>query len=712
MGVLDIFRKSSIIYQAVEVSSTSPSAAEVIEALRKVTGMAPAQLWETQHNVRTVVDFLARNIGQLGLPTYQRVSDTDRQRLTDSPVAKLLSNPNPAMTAYDLKVALVSDLALHDEAWWLLTRTSTGWQLRPLAVDLVTIVSGSEIDGDLVINYLPDPLKEPIRIPGENLIHFKNWTPYYGDRGSPVVATLKDILAEQIAAQQFRTGIWKNGGQIGSYIARPKDAPSWSDEGSKRFKEDMKAYKAKGANVGGMPVLEDGMTINQVRFNAREEQWIEAANLSLETVARAWHINPAMLGATGGVSYANVREFRKMLYGETLGPWLKMIQDRINSKLVPLLDPRDGVYVEFNVKAKLAASFDEQATAYQSAVGRPYMTANEIRAMENMPALGGDADSLVTPLNVLISDQGQSTDADVMSADELTARVDAAAGLIRSGFEPASALIACGLDPVVHLGLLPITVQRPVTPDGEIDEEVVDALKSLTVLRKAKPARVKGAPDSASERITATILAKFFKRQRESVLAKLNAKADAPWWDGKRWDKELSDELYRSAMAVTGQVAADVLAATGLAPDAYDAPRTEKFLRAVAESRAGKINAATRDQIQSALDDPGEDEEGNPTHSPAKVFDEAEGARGDIIAATLLTTFAGFATMEAAKQNSAESTKTWVVNSGNPRAEHADMDGETVPTREKFSNGADWPGDPVLGADGVANCQCSVEVSL
>jgi len=648
MGVLDMFRRSSIIYQAVEVSSTSPSAAEVIEALRKVTGMAPAQLWETQHNVRTVVDFLARNIGQLGLPTYQRVSDTDRQRLTDSPVAKLLSNPNPAMTGYDLKVALVSDLALHDEAWWLLAQTSTGWQLRPLAVDLVSIVSGSEIDGDLVIHYLPDVTKPPIRITGDNLIHFKNWTPYYGDRGSPVVATLKDILAEQIAAQQFRTGIWKNGGQIGSYIARPKDAPQWSDEGSKRFKEDMKAYKAKGSSVGGMPVLEDGMTINQVRFNAREEQWIEAANLSLETVARAWHINPAMLGATGGVSYANVREFRKMLYGETLGPWLKMIQDRINSKLVPRLDSRDGVYVEFNVKAKLAASFDEQADVMSSAVGRPWMTANEARALENMPALAGDADALVTPLNVLVGDQASPRDS---------------------------------------------------------------APKASRIQVKAGAMSVKGEADDGSARQTSAAVQKFFKRQREAVLARLNSKSPE-WWDQERWDKELADDLYRVAMSVTGQVAADVLAATGLAPDAYDVARTEKFLRAVAESRAGKINATTLEQIEAALADAGDDGEGNPVRTPEKVFDEAQDSRGAVIAATLLTTFAGFATMETAKQNSAESTKTWIVNSKDPRAEHARMNGETVPTREKFSNGADWPGDPVLGADGVANCRCSVEISL
>jgi HK97 family phage portal protein len=648
MGVLDIFRRSSVIYQAVEVGSTNPSAAEVIEALRKITGMAPAQLWESQHNVRTVVDFLARNIGQLGLPVYQRVSDTDRQRLRDSPVAKLLSDPNPAMTGYDLKVALVSDLALHDEAWWLIAQTSNGWTLRPLAVDLVTIVSGSEFDDDLVIHYLPDVTKPPIRITGKNLIHFKNWTPYYGGHGSPVVATLKDTLAEQVAAQQFRASMWKNGGQIGNYIARPKDAPSWSEEGQKRFTESMQSYRAKGANAGAMPVLEDGMTINQVRFNAREEQWIEAANLSLETVARAWHINPAMLGATGGVSYANVREFRKMLYGETLGPWLKMIQDRINSKLVPMLDPRDGVYVEFNVKAKLAASFDEQAAVLSSAVGRPWMTANEARALENMPSLAGDADSLVTPLNVLVGGQASPRDS---------------------------------------------------------------APKSRPVLAKAERVAVKGEADDGSARTTEAVLSKFFKRQREAVLARLNSKSPE-WWDQGRWDKELADDLYRVAMSVTGQVAADVLESVGFAPDAYDAAVTAKFLRAVAESRAGKINATTLDQIEAALADPGDDGGGNPVRTPAKVFDAAEGERGAVIATTLLTTLAGFATMEAAKQNSSRATKTWLVNSKNPRSEHARMDGETVPVGEKFSNGADWPGDPVLGADGVANCHCSVEVAM
>lgn len=39
------------------------------------------------------------------------------------------------------------------------------------------------------------------------------------------------------------------------------------------------------------------------------------------------------------------------------------------------------------------------------------------------------------------------------------------------------------------------------------------------------------------------------------------------------------------------------------------------------------------------------------------------------------------------------------------------MDGETVPIESDFSNGATWPGDPVLGADGVAGCMCALQIN-
>lgn len=654
-----MFRKDSVLGASVKSGSLlSPSMVSIelppgsltvpddfIASLaREMKSCNPRKLWETQHNVRMVVDFLSRNIGQLGLQAFQRTDDGGRERLRNSPVTKILSAPNAQMTTYDLIVSLVSDLALFDEAWWFIRETDSGFELRPLAVDRVSILSGTEMDNNLVISYSMGEKSKPLKIAQDKLLHFRGWDPAYGKTVSPAVRTLRNILAEQVASEEFRLKVWENGGQISSYIARPKDAANWSDEAAKRFGEGMEGYRAGGGMEGKMPVLEDGMEIKQTRFNAKDEQWAEAAQLALETVARVFHINPAMVGATGGVSYANVREFRKMLYGETLGPWLRMIQDRLNRFLLPMVGEADGVYLEFNVKAKLAASFDEQAAVMSSAVGRPWMTANEARALENMTALDGDANELVTPLNVIVGGQASPRD----SAPKAASRV-----------------------------------------------------KSAGVLVKAEA-------DAESSVILAQILSKFFARQRSAVLGKIGA-GDDSWWDADRWNKELADDLFKVAVGLFGRVGAKTLRDAGFDADGLDEARAEAFLKAVAESRSRMVNTTTQEQLEAAKAGESTDAERS---TPEGVFDLLESSRGAGIATTLLTTFAAFTVAEAAKQVSTNSVKTWITRSKSPRSAHAALNGVSVPVGEKFPNGSDWPGDPVLGADGVAGCQCAIEVTI
>lgn len=81
--------------------------------------MSYAAIYRQQPAVRTVVSFLARNLAQLGLHTYKRMADNDRRRLTDHPVAQLLSRPNSRTTMYRLIFALVADRAIYDDAYWL-----------------------------------------------------------------------------------------------------------------------------------------------------------------------------------------------------------------------------------------------------------------------------------------------------------------------------------------------------------------------------------------------------------------------------------------------------------------------------------------------------------------------------------------------------------------------------------------------------------------
>ncbi len=377
----------------------------------EVLGMSVSEVWRTQPNLNSVVKFLARNAAQCAPQAFQRVSESDRQRLRDGSLALTLARPNASTTLYELIFGIVADLALFDVAYLHFTKSAdspSGWVLYRLSPEWVTPQGG---DAFAFSSYLVQVNGGVSRVylPAESVIDFHGWNPTDTRRGSSPVAALKAILAEQMMAVSHRQQVWQRGGRISSVITRPADKP-WAPEARESFRKDWNSkFIEGGSQSGGVPILEDGMSISRLDFNAHEQQFVEAAKLALATVAGVYHVNPTMLGDNTGANYSNVREFRKMLYGDTLGPIFAQIEDRLNTFLVPVLDPRPGVYVEFNIAEKLQGNFEEQATALQSSVGAPYMLRSEARSRMNLPSIP-DADTLVVPLNVLVGGQASPRD--------------------------------------------------------------------------------------------------------------------------------------------------------------------------------------------------------------------------------------------------------------------------------------------------------------
>lgn len=387
----------------------------------EILGMGPADLWRTQPYLRTVVTFMARNIAQLGLQTFRRVSDNDRQRLTDHPVALLFRQPNPTTTTYELLYQLVNDLAVYDRAYLYLTNdtsSQSGYRLTRVPPSWIVGIQGGDLFAPEAFLAAPRNVSylsatRQVTLPSNQVLYFHGWHPDDPRLGCSPVEALKQILAEQVHASAYRRQIWERGGRASTILSRPADAPRWSPDAKERFKLEWQ-QKYAGDNAtdgGGTPILEDGMQPVKIGFSAHEDEFVDAAKLAINIVASVYHVNPTMIGILDNANYSNVREFRRMLYGDTLGPVLAQIEDRLNAFLVPTLPDPDNVYVEFNLAEKLQGSFEEQALALQTAVGRPWMLANEARARFNMPALGGDADKLITPLNVTTGGQASPTDA-------------------------------------------------------------------------------------------------------------------------------------------------------------------------------------------------------------------------------------------------------------------------------------------------------------
>lgn len=359
-------------------------------------------LWRTQPHLRTVVNFLARNIAQLGLHTFESVGDAN-QRVRGDKLSAIISKPNRRQTRYDLIYGLVGDIALYDCAYlWATpdTERAEGYSIYLLPAAWVTSETTSFYSVPTYTVTVPGDEPKTFVIGSDEIIEFNGWTPANPNCSTSPVETLRLTLEEQHHARVHRKQLWKNNGRIGSFITRPKDAPAWDNDARTRFMTMLDAFIGnKGARAGGMPLLEDGMSVQRVGFSSADEQWAESAKLSLSTVAQVYHVNPTMVGLLDNANYSNVREFRRGLYGDTLGPIITMIEARLNAFLLPMLNAPSGHFLEFNVEAKLRGSFEEQAAVISASVGGPWMTRNEARRLQNLPPIDG-GDELIVPLNL------------------------------------------------------------------------------------------------------------------------------------------------------------------------------------------------------------------------------------------------------------------------------------------------------------------------
>lgn len=356
-----------------------------------------AALYRTQPNVRTCCDFLGRNLAQIGIHTYRRVSDTDRLRLTDHQMARWLAYPNPATTRYRLIESTIIDLAIFFSAYWLKVRRIDGEiglvRLPPQQIEPAGWLMPS--------SFIWTPNSTPIVIEPSEIVYFTGYDPDNPLQGLSPLETLRGLLEEEQAASEYRATFFENSARIEGVVERPKDAPRWTREQKDDWRSQWAERYAGPMNQGKVPVLEDGMTYKTISHSARESEFVDARKLTREEVAAAYHIPAPMVGILDHATFSNIREQHKELYADCLGPWTVMVEEELDRQLLPECQDSDNIYNEFNIAEKLKGSFEEQANALRITIGRPIMTANEGRARLNLPAIKDDptADQLAMPLN-------------------------------------------------------------------------------------------------------------------------------------------------------------------------------------------------------------------------------------------------------------------------------------------------------------------------
>lgn len=358
-----------------------------------------SELYRTQPSVRICVGFLAQQMAHLKLKTYQRTDEAPHYlREGDHPLASLLDEPNTFTSGFDLIRDTVADIAIYDTAYWL--KRFAGNDPSAPGANLFLFRIPPAFVAPYGGTFLSRPTEYRVNLGNgqgtfefgpEEIVDFSGYHPLDNNCGLSPLESLKFVLSEELAMAQHRTGYWANGARREGVIERPLEAPELDNEGLARLQEAFTGRTAGPNNAGKAAILEEGSHWVETSFSAKDSEYIAGREFSLDVVATVYNIPLAVLSRKNTATFASMREFRKMLYVDTLGPWSARIEKTVDQQLVKDFNDPD-LFVEFNIEEKLQGDFEESAAAIRQHVQVPDMSVNGSRKIQNLEPFGDPND--------------------------------------------------------------------------------------------------------------------------------------------------------------------------------------------------------------------------------------------------------------------------------------------------------------------------------
>jgi HK97 family phage portal protein len=367
------------------------------------------QLYRDQPWVWTIINKLARGISRLPAKTYVRRADDSRERTRDTPYGALMLRPcapeldgHPPTQGWSQQQyieAIVGSVALWGNAVALKKRDDVGGPpagLMPLDWRGMTPY-GPRYGPVKYWRYRPLGLadEQAIVILPEDIVHYR-WWGADGPLGVSPLEPLARTMQAEDAARRAAVSTFSNG-------ARPAGALTTEAELEPEARADLKkeianAYSGSD-NWSRVLLLDGGLKWSSFSHTAVEAQTIEHRKLNREEVCAVYDMPPPVVQILDRATFSNINEQHKMLYQDTFGPWLSMIEGTHEEQLVADEPAFAGEYMEFDLSEVLRADLPARADAYSKLLA--IYTPNELRAMENKPRIDDPrADALYLPLNL------------------------------------------------------------------------------------------------------------------------------------------------------------------------------------------------------------------------------------------------------------------------------------------------------------------------
>jgi HK97 family phage portal protein len=336
--------------------------------------------------VWSCVTLIAGAIASMPLILYRREPDETRTRYVDHPLYDVLhTRPNPVQPVVAFWESMVTALLLRGNAFALITRDDDGrvralWYVNP---DRVSV----ELLRNARLRYrvsTPDGQQQTLR-DGE-MLHVTGPMSSDGYLGRSVIATFRETLGLGLALERYGAEFFANAATPRGIL---KTAGRLTDPARTRLGESLKEQHTGPGQRHRTLVLEEGLEFQPIAVSHEDAQFLELRRFGVEEIARIFRVPIHLVsGNVGGNSrtYANAETSALDFLKFCLGPWLARIESAVNFACVPPQERRQQ-YAEFLPDALLMTDTAGRYAAYKTGLEAGFLTIDEVRRKENLPAL-------------------------------------------------------------------------------------------------------------------------------------------------------------------------------------------------------------------------------------------------------------------------------------------------------------------------------------
>lgn len=344
--------------------------------------------------VYSCIRILAEAVAGLPLHLYRYKEDGGKERAIDNNLYHLLHDePNKEMSSFIFRETLMTHLLLWGNAYAQIIRNGKGevvalYPLMPnkMQVDrdengelyyIYTRSSDEAKTMEGVMVYLTP--RDVLHIPGLGFDGLVGYSP---------IAMAKNAIGLAIATEEYGAKFFANGAAPSGVLEHPGTIKDPS-----KLRENWNSTFGGSANSGKVAVLEEGMKYTPISISPEQAQFLETRKFQIDEIARIFRVPPHMVGDLEKSSFSNIEQQSLEFVKYTLDPWVIRWEQSLSRALLNE-DEKRKYFFKFNLEGLLRGDYESRMSGYAVARQNGWMSANDIRELENMDKIpaedGGD----------------------------------------------------------------------------------------------------------------------------------------------------------------------------------------------------------------------------------------------------------------------------------------------------------------------------------